>query len=103
MVQPMSATTPDVAPDIREKEKTKPELEPGYAVICWNDPVNLMSYVTHVFQQVFAWPRAKAEQHMMEVHQKGQSLLIRTSLEKAEHYVHRLHGYGLNATMEKSA
>lgn len=98
----MSSATPDVSPEIGEQEKTKSELEPGFAVICWNDPVNLMQYVTHVFQQVFAWPRAKAEHHMLEVHQKGRSLLVRTSLEKAEHYVHQLHGYGLNATLEPS-
>lgn len=98
----MSATTtPDIKPDVREETKPKSDLEPGFAVICWNDPVNLMSYVTHVFQQVFAWPRAKAEKHMLEVHEKGRSVLVQTSLEKAEHYVHQLHGYSLQATMER--
>jgi ATP-dependent Clp protease adaptor protein ClpS len=97
-----AAANPDVAPDVDVKEKPKSELDSGFQVICWNDPVNLMSYVTHVFQQVFGWPRAKAEKHMLEVHNQGKSILVRTSLEKAEHYVHRLHGYGLDATMEKS-
>src|SRR5262245_599904 len=100
----MSAvTTPETIPDTDKQEKPKSETDPGFAVICWNDPVNLMNYVTHVFQQVFAWPRAKAEHHMLEVHQKGRSLLVRAPLEKAEHYVHQLHGYGLNATMEPGA
>jgi ATP-dependent Clp protease adaptor protein ClpS len=94
------AATPDV--DVKEKEKPKSELDSGFLVICWNDPVNLMDYVTHVFQQVFAWPRSKAEKHMLEVHNQGKSLLVRTSMEKAEHYVHQLHGYGLHATMERT-
>jgi ATP-dependent Clp protease adaptor protein ClpS len=97
-----AAVIPDVAPDADVKEKPKSELDSGFVVICWNDPVNTMTYVTHVFQQVFGWPRAKAETHMLEVHNQGKSTLVRTSLEKAEHYVHQLHGYGLDATMEKS-
>lgn len=81
--------------------ETRPGLEPGYLVICWDDPVNLMDYVTHVFQQVFGWPLEKAEHHMLQVHTQGKSLLVRTSLEKAEHYVHQLHRYGLHATLER--
>ena len=97
----MSAASPEVVPEIDVKDKPKSDLDPGFVVICWNDPVNLIEYVTHVFQQVFAWPRAKAEHHTMEVHHKGKSTLVQTSLEKAEHYVHQLHGYGLHATMER--
>lgn len=94
--------TIEVTPEVAPAEKTRPEesLDPGYLVICWDDPVNLMDYVTHVFQKVFGWPRQKAEQHMLEVHQKGKSLLTRESFEKAEFYVHRLQAYGLHATME---
>jgi ATP-dependent Clp protease adaptor protein ClpS len=91
---------PEVTPDIGVKDETKDDLDPGYLVICWDDPVNLMDYVTHVFQKVFGWQRQKAEHHMLEVHTQGKSLLTRESLEKAEHYVHQLHGYGLHATME---
>jgi ATP-dependent Clp protease adaptor protein ClpS len=94
---------PEVMPDIEqdEKSKSKSEKEPGYIVICWNDPVNLMDYVTHVFQTVFAWQRAKAEFHMKQVHNLGKSVLVRESLEKAEHYVHQLQKYSLHATMER--
>jgi len=48
---------PEVMPDLEraEESKSKSEKEPGYVVICWNDPVNLMIYVTHVFQVVFGW------------------------------------------------
>ena len=95
--------TPEVLPDIGREEKTgsKSDLEPGFLVICWNDPVNLMDYVTHVFQIVFGWQRQKAELHMRQVHNQGKSVLTRESLEKAEHYVHQLHKYTLHATMER--
>ena len=94
---------PLVLPSKREQEKseTKESLEPGYIVICWDDPVNLMDYVTHVFQMVFNWPKGKAEQHMLQVHNTGKSVLVRESMEKAEHYVHQLQRYSLHATIEK--
>jgi ATP-dependent Clp protease adaptor protein ClpS len=100
----MSQTAAPIAPPkTDEKEKTAPrELrDRGYVVICWNDPVNLMIYVTHVFQVVFGWPKDRAERHMMQVHQAGRSVLTRETFEKAEHYVHQLQGYGLQATMER--
>jgi ATP-dependent Clp protease adaptor protein ClpS len=100
----MSQTAMPVAPPKTDKKaKTEPrELrDRGYIVICWNDPVNLMVYVTHVFQSVFGWPKPKAERHMMQVHEAGKSVLVRETFEKAEHYVHQLQGYGLQATMER--
>jgi ATP-dependent Clp protease adaptor protein ClpS len=95
--------TPLVLPDTGQEEKSDPKdsLEPGYLVICWDDPVNLMDYVTHVFQLVFRWPKPKAEQHMLQVHNQGKSVLTRESLERAEHYVHQLHNYSLHATLER--
>jgi ATP-dependent Clp protease adaptor protein ClpS len=94
---------PEVVPDIErdEKSKSKSAQDPGFLVICWNDPVNLMDYVTHVFQSVFGWQRQKAEFHMRQVHHQGKSVLVRESLEKAEHYVHQLQKYSLHATMER--
>jgi len=96
---------PEVLPDQVEKERTDPAsgLDAGYLVICWNDPVNLMDYVTHVFQTIFGWSRQKAEFHMMQVHRQGKSVLTRTALEKAEHYVHQLQKYSLHATMERDS
>ena len=85
------------------QSRTVTELDSGYLVICWDDPVNLMDYVTHVFQRVFGWTKEKAEQHMMEVHKEGKSLLVRETLEKAEHYVHQLQTYNLQATMEQES
>ena len=95
--------TPELKPEVvpGQQEKPRSGLEPGFLVICWNDPVNYMEYVTHVFQKVFGWPRKKAEFHMLQVHEQGKSVLKRESLEKAEHYVHQLQRYSLHATMER--
>src|ERR1051326_245012 len=94
---------PEVTPGTIQTTEEKPNsgLEPGYLVICWNDPINYMDYVTHVFQMVFGWARIKAEFHMLQVHEQGRSILTRDSMEKAEHYVHLLQKYSLHATMER--
>lgn len=94
---------PVVLPDIDTENQTKSqdELEPAWVVICWNDPVNLMSYVTHVFMKIFGWAKSKAEFHMNQVHNEGRSLLAREGFERAEFFVHQLQGYGLHATMER--
>ena len=100
-----AAPVPTQLPRIDQDEETKDKLrlEPGYLVICWDDPVNLMDYVTHVFQVVFGWTKKKAELHMLQVHNHGKSVLLRESLEQAEHYVHQLHRYSLHATLERDA
>jgi len=98
----MAVTTkPRINPGTGAKGKPKTEHEPGFLVVCWDDPVNLMQYVTHVFQVVFGWKKARAETHMLEVHNQGKSVLTRESLEKAEFYVHELQKYNLHATMER--
>ena len=96
---------PEVLPGIEPDSQTdaSTDLDPGYLVVCWNDPVNLMTYVTPVFQVVFGWNRQKAEKKMMEVHNLGKSLLVREGLEKAEFFVHQLQKYNLHATMERDS
>jgi ATP-dependent Clp protease adaptor protein ClpS len=76
------------------------EHAPLWDVIVWNDPVNLMTYVVFVFQRVFGFNRAIATKLMKEVHHNGKSLVATEEREKAEHHVHQLHGYGLQATMQ---
>lgn len=93
-------TIPD--PVIRQRTHSDEDLAPTYFVICWNDPVNLMVYVTHVFMKVFGWNKQRAEKHMMEVHEQGKSVLVREGAEKAEFYVHQLQNYKLQATMERA-
>lgn len=91
----------ETTPTIEKDARTDDQLDSGFLVICWDDPVNLMDYVTHVFQLVFGWPKGKAEKHMLQVHQNGRSVLVWESLERAEHYVHQLQRYSLHATMER--
>jgi ATP-dependent Clp protease adaptor protein ClpS len=77
-------------------------LERPWVTIVWNDPVNLMSYVTYVFQNYFGYSRKKAEKLMLEVHQDGKSVVASGSREEMERDVQAMHEYGLWATMEKS-
>jgi len=87
---------------VREAEtRSEEELDLPWNVVVHNDPVNLMTYVTMVFQRVFGYPREKAERHMLEVHHKGRSILWSGMRERAELYVQQLHGHLLLATLEK--
>ncbi|HEU0274345.1 MAG TPA: ATP-dependent Clp protease adapter ClpS [Candidatus Udaeobacter sp.] len=85
-----------------EETLSEDDLDIPWQVVVHNDPVNLMSYVTMVFQRVFGYPREKAEKHMLEVHHKGRSVLWAGMREPAELYVQQLHGYLLLATIEKA-
>jgi ATP-dependent Clp protease adaptor protein ClpS len=88
-------------PTIEKEPRSEEDLDLPWQVVVHNDPVNLMSYVTMVFQRVFGYPREKAERHMLEVHHKGRSILWSGMRERAELYVQQLHGYLLLATLEK--
>lgn len=67
----------------------------------WNDPVNLMSYVTYVFQTYFGYSRTKAEKLMLDVHHKGRAVVAHGPKEKMEQHTEALHTYGLWATFSK--
>ncbi len=71
-----------------------------WVVIVWNDPINLMSYVTFVLQKLFGYSREKATSLMLDVHHKGRAVVSSGPREKAEIDVFRLHEHGLWATME---
>jgi ATP-dependent Clp protease adaptor protein ClpS len=71
-----------------------------WKVIVWNDPINLMSYVTLVIQKLFGYSKEKATRLMMDVHTKGKAVVTSGPREKAELDVFRLHEHGLWATME---
>ena len=102
LVRPKSAGPSTIgAPTIEEETRAEEALDLPWHVVVHNDPVNLMSYVTMVFQRVFGYPRDKAERHMLEVHQQGRSILWSGMRERAELYVQQLHGYLLLATIEK--
>ena len=78
------------------------EPDRPWLVIVWNDPVNLMSYVTWVFQKLFGYSRERATSLMLDVHHKGKAVVTSGAREKAELDCFRLHGYGLWATITKS-
>jgi ATP-dependent Clp protease adaptor protein ClpS len=93
MTAPMEA---DVAVPDQDIRPDRP-----WVVIVWNDPINLMSYVTFVLQKLFGYSREKAERLMLEVHNAGRSVVSNGTRERAEMDVFRLHEHGLWATMQQ--
>jgi ATP-dependent Clp protease adaptor protein ClpS len=71
-----------------------------WKVIVWNDPINLMSYVTLVLRKLFGFSQEKAHRLMLDVHLKGKAVVSSGTRERAELDVFRLHEHGLWATME---
>lgn len=80
-------------------EETEPDRP--WITLVWNDPVNLMSYVSHVFMEYFGYPREKAESLMLDVHHKGRAVVSSGSREEMERDVTAMHSYGLWATLQK--
>jgi ATP-dependent Clp protease adaptor protein ClpS len=72
-----------------------------WVTVVWNDPINLMTYVTHVFQEYFGYDRSKAEALMLDVHHRGRAIVSSGSREEMEVDVQAMHGYGLWATLRK--
>ena len=96
----VSAASPvEAEPTLTPDEMTV--LAKPWVTIVWNDPVNLMSYVTYVFTTYFGYERKKAEKLMLEVHHDGRSVVSTGSREEMERDVQAMHEYGLWATLEK--
>jgi ATP-dependent Clp protease adaptor protein ClpS len=77
-------------------------LDIPWVTIVWDDPVNLMSYVTHVFETYFGYPKSKAHKLMLQVHLEGKAAVSDGTREEMERDVTAMHEYGLWATLEKS-
>jgi len=92
-VAPVELDEPDVD-DIVATERP-------WITLVWNDPVNLMTYVTFVFQEYFGYQREKATELMMKVHEEGRAVVSNGTREEMERDVAALHGYGLWATLQK--
>ena len=90
------------SPEIADEVRTKETLDLPWQVVVHNDPVNLITYVTMVFQRVFGYPKEKAEIQMLEVHCNGCSVLWSGVRERAELFVQQLHGYLLLAMIERT-
>ena len=91
-LEPMQVEEPDLQ-DATESDRP-------WIVLVWNDPINLMSYVTHVFQKLFGYSLEKATELMLDVHEKGRAVVASGTREEAEMHVFRLHEHSLWATME---
>lgn len=94
--------TPDIEEITITRTETETSLNSPWNVIVYDDPVNLMSFVTLVLKRVFGYPQEKAESLMMEVHKFGQSVVWSGEREKAELYVQQLQTYLLLAAMKKA-
>ncbi len=93
------STAPVKEPGVVEETTVEPAVP--WITLVWNDPVNLMSYVTYVFQNYFGYARDKAEQLMLDVHHKGKAVVAHGSREEMERDTLAMQGYGLWATFEK--
>lgn len=95
----MAGPQTTVEPDILSRPVVQQDIP--WVTIVWNDPVNLMSYVTYVFQTYFGYSREKATTLMLEVHEKGKSVVATGSREEMERDTEAMHGYGLWATCQR--
>lgn len=100
----MEAMSVSIAPagetDVENLTEELTLSDTPWVVIVWNDPVNLMSYVSYVFQSYFVYPQEKAHRLMLEVHEAGRSVVATGSREKAEKDTLAMHSYGLWATFQ---
>ena len=94
-------TAPQVAPTETPEIEEAPAADRPWVTVVHNDPVNLMSYVTWVFQKLFGYNREKAESLMLDVHHKGRAIVSSGVREKMEYDASRLHSYGLWATVSR--
>ena len=97
-----AVTAPSTAP-VQVDEPSLGEVtdtDTPWIVLVWNDPINLMSYVTWVLQKLFGYSLEKATTLMLDVHHKGRAVVANGSREKCELDVFRLHEHGLWATMQ---
>jgi ATP-dependent Clp protease adaptor protein ClpS len=99
-MRPMNAGTKTMERPSAETEEDD-SLDRPWLVTVYNDPVNLMGYVTLVLMRVFGYPREKAEKMMLDVHLKGKCIVWSGEREKAELYVQQLHSHQLNAAMAR--
>lgn len=90
-------------PTKKPKSETDASLDTPWKVVVYNDPVNLMSFVTYAFRKVFSYPEERAHALMMEVHVKGKSIVWTGAREKAEFYVQQLQGLQLLAALKRAS
>lgn len=94
-------TTPSGDTAVVERADEQEQTQQPWVCLVWDDPVNLMSYVTYVFTTYFGFTREKAEQLMLQVHNEGKCAVSSGGREQVERDVNAMHGYGLWATMQQ--
>ncbi|MEV0843098.1 ATP-dependent Clp protease adapter ClpS [Actinocatenispora sera] len=92
-----TATLPVEETEVAER----PDADRPWVTVVWDDPVNMMTYVTWVFVKLFGYPKPKAEKLMLDVHTKGRAAVSTGARERMEFDASRLHSYGLWATVEQ--
>lgn len=97
----MPSTVPSTREEVDLDQNVDTTADSPWVVIVWNDPINLMSYVTLVLRKLFGYSLEKATQLMLDVHHKGRAVVSSGPRERAELDVYRLHEHGLWATMQK--
>ncbi len=102
VTNPIPPGEPGAGTAVAERPATAPPEIGGWVCLVWDDPVNLMSYVTHVFAVYFGYPREKAERLMLQVHREGRSAVATGTREEMERAVGAMHGFGLWATLERA-
>ena len=102
MVKLDEATETETKEDSEEAINTAFIIDKPWVTIVWDDPVNLMSYVTYVLMELFGFAREKAHELMMQVHTQGKAVVSTGSREEMERDVSRLHEYGLWATLQRA-
>lgn len=95
-------TQPTVSSETEAEISAIFQSDRPWVVIVWDDPINLMTYVTYVFMTVFEYSKERATQLMMQVHNEGKSTVASGAREEMERYVQRLHEYGLWATIARA-
>ena len=98
----VSTADTEVTPSDSVEDFLRTLSDKVWITIVWDDPINLMSYVTHVFMVVFGYSRAKSHELMLKVHNEGKAIVSSGTREEMEHDVAMLHEYGLWATLQKS-
>ena len=91
----------EVSPEADEQVEEWTQIQRPWVTIVWNDPINLMSYVTYVFMTYFKYSRDKAEKLMRDVHYEGQAVVSSGTREEMERDVTAMHSYGLWATLQR--
>ncbi|MDA3803590.1 ATP-dependent Clp protease adapter ClpS [Clavibacter sp. CT19] len=94
-------TSPGASPGSDTSLLERPDTPPVWSCVVWNDPVNLMTYVSYVFRSYFGFTRERADELMLRVHEDGRAVVATGIREEIERHVLAMHGYGLWATLER--